>query len=158
MKEKCQRFILGLALLEMTAWTVCPQNPPQTGEAFFENKIRPLLATECFSCHTYSALGGLRLDSRAALLRGGKSGPAIVPGEPDKSLLVIALRQTGALKMPKGGKLPQAQIDAVAEWIRAGAVWPVAGWPQPVAKGELTIPARRAFWSFQPFIPFPRPS
>ena len=148
MKVKCQRLLLGLALLGMTAWTALPQNQsqkgPQNGEDFFETKVRPMLATECYSCHTDSALGGLRLDSREAMLRGGKSGPALVPGEPDKSLLVLALRQSGELKMPKGGKLPQAQIDAIAEWVRAGAVWP-ASKPMPVAKGELKIdPARRA--------------
>ena len=67
--------------------------------------MRPILATECFSCHTDSQLGGLRLDSREAMLRGSKSGPAIVPGDPKKSLIVIAVRQSGRLKMPKGGKL-----------------------------------------------------
>ncbi len=162
MKVKCQRLLLGLALLGMTAWTALPQNQsqkgPQNGEDFFETKVRPILATECYSCHTDSALGGLRLDSREAMLRGGKSGSAIVPGEPDKSLLVLALRQSGELKMPKGGKLPQAQIDAIAEWVRAGAVWP-ASKPMPVAKGELKIdPARRAFWSFQPLHPTAAPA
>ena len=115
---KYQRCLLSLVLLGVIAWTVRPQNR----EDFFETKVRPILATECFSCHTDSQLGGLRMDSREAMLRGGKSGPAIVPGEPDKSLLVIALRQTGELKMPKGGKLPPAQIDAIADWVRAGEI------------------------------------
>src|SRR5262245_18053195 len=107
---KCERFLLCLAFLGVAAWTVWSQNK----DDFFETRIRPILATECFSCHTNSQLGGLRLASREAMLRGGKSGPAIVPGDPDKSLLVIAIRQTGDLKMPKGGKLPQDQIDAIA--------------------------------------------
>lgn len=154
---KIQRGLLSLVLLGLLAWTVRPQN--QTKEDFFESKVRPILATECFSCHTESQMGGLRLDSREALLKGGKSGPAIVPGDPDKSLLVIAMRQTGALKMPKGGKLPQAQIDAIAEWVKAGAVWPSVNAPVPVAKGEMKIdPARRAFWSFQPLRVVPAPA
>src|SRR5438876_12133852 len=105
---KLQRCFLSLALLGVIAWTVLPQNK----EDFFETKVRPILALECFACHTDSQLGGLRLDSREAMLRGGKSGPAIVPGDPEKSLLVLAIRQTGTLKMPQGGKLPQNQIDA----------------------------------------------
>src|SRR5262245_51165610 len=63
----------------------------------FEAKIRPILATKCFACHTDSALGGLRLDSRDSMMRGGKSGIVIVPGDPDKSLLIAAVRQTGDL-------------------------------------------------------------
>ena len=69
------------------------------------------------------------------MLKGGKSGPAIVPGDADNSLIVIAVRQAGALKMPKGGKLTPDQIEAIAQWIRAGAVWPATG-KTPVA-GKL---------------------
>jgi hypothetical protein len=152
---KCQPFLLGLALLGVAAWPVRSQNR----DDFFETKVRPILATECFSCHTNSQLGGLRLDSREAMLRGGKSGPAIAPGDPEKSLLVIAIRQTGDLKMPKGGKLPQDQIDAIVQWIRTGAIWPSTGETLTPAKGELIIdPERRAFWSFQPMRPSPAPA
>src|SRR4051794_21847019 len=71
---------------------------------FFENRVRPVLATNCFACHTSSQLGGLRVDSKAALLKGGKSGPAISPGMPEESLLVRAIRHTDSkLKMPMGG-------------------------------------------------------
>ena len=152
---KYQRLVLTLALLGFAAWPASSQNK----DDFFETNVRPTLATECFSCHTDSQLGGLRLDSREAMLRGGKSGPAIVPGDPDKSLLVIAVRQAGALKMPKGGKLAQDKIDAIAQWIRTGAVWPAAGSTPIAAKGELVVdPARRAFWSFQPLRPSPAPT
>ena len=68
--------------------------------------------------------GGLRLDSREAMLKGGKSGPALVPGDPEKSLLIQAVRQTGALKMPKGGRLTAAEIDALVEWVKAGPSGP----------------------------------
>src|SRR5690242_16989377 len=96
----------------------------------FENRVRPVLANNCFACHTASALGGLRVDSRAALLKGGKSGPAIVPGDPDKSLLIRAVRQTDPkLKMPQGGKLRSEEINALAEWVRGGAVWPESKTP-----------------------------
>src|SRR3954463_12762622 len=99
---------------------------PQSAE-FFESSVRPVLAENCFDCHADEKMGGLRLDSREGMLKGGRSGPAIVPGDPDKSLLITAVRQTrDTLKMPKGGKLRPTEIDALAEWIKAGAVWPAA--------------------------------
>ena len=69
--------------------------------------------------------GGLRLDSADAVRKGGKSGPPIVPGKPDDSLLIQAIRQTHPrLKMPPGGKLKDEEITAITEWVKAGAVWP----------------------------------
>src|SRR6266567_2712101 len=77
-----------------------------TGPEFFETRIRPILAANCYSCHTDTHMGDLRLDSREALLKGGKSGTAVMPGDPDKSLLIQAVRQTNPkLKMPMGGRL-----------------------------------------------------
>ncbi|HSB08844.1 MAG TPA: PSD1 and planctomycete cytochrome C domain-containing protein [Blastocatellia bacterium] len=152
---KYKRFIVSLAFLGLASWPVWSQNK----EDYFEAKVRPILATECFSCHTDSQLGGLRLDSREAMLRGGKSGPAIVPGDPEKSLLVTAIRQTGTLKMPKGGKLAPDQIEAIAQWIRTGAVWPDTVKTRVAPKGEMIIdPARRGFWSFQPLHPSAAPT
>jgi hypothetical protein len=149
------RLFFVIAILSVTAWPVLSQNR----DDFFETKVRPILATECFSCHTDSQLGGLRLDSREAMIQGGKSGPSIVPGDPEKSLLVIALRQTGALKMPKGGKLKPDQIESIAQWIRTGAAWPAAVKPPVTFKEETGIDqARRAFWSFLPLHPAPAPA
>src|SRR5437660_1062965 len=100
-----------------------PDSSAQSGE-FFEAKVRPLLVANCYDCHTDLRSGGLRLDSRDAMLKGGRSGPAIVPGDPDKSLLIEAVRQTNdTLKMPKGGHLKPEEIDTLAQWIRAGAPW-----------------------------------
>src|SRR4051812_1974882 len=91
---------------------------------YFEAKVRPVLAANCYDCHTDERMGGLRLDSREGLLKGGKSGPAIVPGDPDKSVLIQAVRQTSdKLKMPKGGQLKPDEVEALTEWVRAGAVW-----------------------------------
>src|SRR5437588_10510582 len=87
--------------------------PPPAGDVF-EATIRPILAANCYDCHTDQRMGGLRLDSRDALLKGGRSGPAIVPGDPDKSLLIQAVRQTGTLKMPKGGVLRPDEVSALA--------------------------------------------
>src|SRR3954470_7445432 len=100
---------------------------PQSAQSaeFFESNVRPVLASNCYDCHTDQRMGGLRLDSRESLLRGGRSGPAVVPGDPDKSLLIQAVRQTSEkLKMPKGGRLQPQEIDALVEWVKAGATWP----------------------------------
>lgn len=91
----------------------------------FEKKVRPLLIERCHKCHAGTATkGGLRLDSREAVLKGGDSGPAVVPGKMKESLLLQAVRHEDGLKMPPDGKLSETQIAWLAEWIRLGAVWP----------------------------------
>lgn len=119
------------------------------GDDFFETKIRPIFANQCGSCHQDRAAGGLSLASRESLLKGGASGSAVVPGDPDKSVLMQAVLQTGALKMPKGGKLSQDDIEALAQWIRMGAPWPQAAAPMRAAGKQIT-PEMRRFWSFRP--------
>jgi mono/diheme cytochrome c family protein len=133
-------------------------NPAATPD-FFENKIRPVLAGTCYGCHTDSAMGGLRLDSRDAVLKGGGRGPAVVPGDPEKSLLVHALRQDGQIKMPLGGgKLPDSQIADVAAWIKAGAVWPQGAAAAAASNTYVIAPERRKFWSFLPLREVPAPA
>jgi cytochrome c553 len=125
---------------------------------FFETKIRPVLVESCFDCHTADEKGGLRLDSRTAMLKGGESGPAIVPGDPDASLLIKAIRHTqGIPKMPRSAdKLPDAAIAALAEWIKMGAPWPVAAAsasgpaPSGMTAERPIDPALKSFWSFGP--------
>jgi mono/diheme cytochrome c family protein len=98
------------------------------GVALYTEKVQPILKEQCSSCHgPEKARSGLRVDSRDALVTGGSRGPAIVPDKPDDSLLVTAIRQTGELKMPKGGKpkLSDQDIQAIADWIQAGAPIPV---------------------------------
>ncbi len=121
---------------------------------YFELKIRPLLATNCYSCHTDSALGGLRLDSRESMLKGGGRGPSLVPGDPEKSILIQAVRQTDAkLKMPMGSKLKDSEVADLVAWVKAGAVWPKSDVPLTTTKtnGKYVIPPeRKAFWSLVP--------
>jgi cytochrome c553 len=123
---------------------------------FFEANIRPVLFDTCGECHLDDEKGDLRIDSRAALLKGGENGPAIVPGAPEKSLLIQALRHEGdAPKMPKKKpKLPDATIAAFVEWVKQGAPWPVstASTPAaPAAKPPMVVTAeQRAWWSFRP--------
>src|SRR5581483_9683260 len=120
---QCRLFytIVGLVLLApgLRAGT------PTAANDFFESKIRPLLVERCFKCHTGNKpKGGLRIDSRAALLRGGESGAAIVPGKPEASLLITAVRHGEALKMPPQRKLPAGEVAALASWVAMGAPWP----------------------------------
>jgi len=92
---------------------------PNTAE-YFENQVRPVLAEKCYSCHAEMNTAGLRLDSREALLKGGNRGAALVPGDAEKSLLVQVLRHThDRVRMPPQGKLPLAQVEAIADWVRA---------------------------------------
>ncbi|MEI8281350.1 MAG: DUF1549 domain-containing protein, partial [Armatimonadota bacterium] len=95
--------------------------------AFFESKVRPVLVENCLSCHgSTSQNGELRLDSAAAVLKGGNNGQSIVPGDPSKSLLITAVHQSGSLKMPPGKKLTAEQITNLEAWIKMGAPWPRA--------------------------------
>src|SRR5262245_35122850 len=126
------------------------QNEPQD---FFENRIRPILTNSCYSCHTTSAMGGLKIDSREALIKGGKSGPAIIPGKPEESLLVRAVRQVDErLKMPLGGRLKDQEVADLVTWIGMGAPWPVHDKPTLPASGGIfkISPEQRSFWAFQP--------
>ena len=98
---------------------------------FFESKVRPLLATHCYQCHSSKAKrveGSLLLDSRSAHLRGGDSGEAVIPGDADGSLLIEAVRYEG-YEMPPKGKLPDADIDVLVKWVDMGAPWPAESEP-----------------------------
>jgi hypothetical protein len=116
------------------------------GGDFFQSQVRPVLATRCFSCHSEQAqLGGLRLDSREAALKGGKAGPALVPGHPEKSLLITAVHYDGKLKMPPPGKLKATEIAVLTKWVRTGAAW---GAPAVAAREQAkTLPP---LWAFAP--------
>ena len=121
---------------------------------FFEERVRPVLANHCFACHTSSKLGGLRMTSHQSLLEGGNSGPAIVPGQPDRSLLIQAVRQTHErLKMPPEEKLDPYQIDDLEMWIADGAYWPDVGTAGKVderdRKHGISV-QQRDFWAFRP--------
>src|ERR1700682_434833 len=122
------------------------------GEDFFETKVRPIFVNICSNCHGDAATSGLRVDLRELLLKGGSRGPAIVPNEPDKSLMIQAIRQTGELKMPKGGKLTPEEVQSLTAWGRMGAPWRRSKPTITAARGtQFKIsPEQRSFWSFQP--------
>jgi hypothetical protein len=116
--------------------------PAAEADHFFESKVRPILANACLKCHGgMKSRGNLRLDSRAALLRGGEHGPAVVPGDPDKSLLIQAVRYTHEkIKMPPGKPLSDAAVSDLVAWVHDGA-----SWPQGTRATE-----RNTRWAFEP--------
>ncbi len=114
---------------------------------FFENEVRPLLLEQCSGCHgAKKQNGGLRVDSRTALLNGGDTGPAIVPGEPETSLLLQAVRREDGLEMPPDDALSEAQVAVLATWIERGAVWPDDDPPAQTS----TMNQGKNHWAFQP--------
>ena len=91
----------------------------------FEKEVRPVLVENCIRCHgPDKQKGGLRLDSRGAILAGGESGPAVVPGRPDASLLIEAIRRQGERKMPPKKPLGERQVAALTRWVELEAPWP----------------------------------
>jgi mono/diheme cytochrome c family protein len=143
----------ALAALSLVAFTPVAGAAPPDAAAHFEKKVRPVLVEKCVSCHgPDKQKGGLRVDSRPALLTGGERGAAIVPGKPAESLLLGALAHDGELKMPLKAKLPAAEIAAIKEWVAAGAPWPDAGATTvtPKAVERTFTTEEKAFWAFRP--------
>jgi Protein of unknown function (DUF1553)/Protein of unknown function (DUF1549)/Planctomycete cytochrome C/EF hand len=129
-----------------------PITPDQ--ERFFEAKIRPVLATHCGKCHASTAeklRGGLRVDSREGLRTGGDSGPAIVPGNPDESLLIQAIRyRDEELKMPPKARLSDAVVADFETWVKMGAPDPRTGPPAVAVRAPVDPAKGKEFWSFRP--------
>jgi hypothetical protein len=124
--------------------------PDPTGVEFFERNVRPVLVANCYPCHSSGKKrrGNLLLDNRAGLLKGGDTGSALVPRQPDKSLIIKAISYTDDLRMPPRSKLSQQQIDDLTAWVRMGAPWPDSG---RIITGpeKFDFEKRRRHWSFQ---------
>lgn len=137
------------------------QTPTRADADFFEAKVRPVLIERCFKCHSTAAKkskGHLLLDSRDAILKGGDSGSAALPGQPDKSLMLRAVGyQDAELAMPPQGKLADHEIAALTEWVRRGLPFPGAA-KAGETKTTINIAEGRKFWSFQPVRPMPAPA
>jgi mono/diheme cytochrome c family protein len=153
-------LLLAGALSGVAPAQVAPAPAPAAGSAdaaadeFFEKSVRPLLADRCWRCHgDERQKSELRLDSRAALLAGGKHGPAAVEKRPEESLLIQAIRRDGERKMPpsQDDALDEKQVGAIVRWVELGLPWPDAKPSEAAARAERPITAaERAFWSFQP--------
>jgi hypothetical protein len=141
----------GFFSLVLVSLSSLAADPTPAQLQFFENRIRPVLVQNCYKCHSQQAekiKAGLLLDSREGVLKGGENGPAIVPGDPNKSLLIKAVRYTDAdLQMPpKGNKLPDAVIADLEAWVRMGAPDPRVG---TLAQKNWND-SGKAHWAWQP--------
>ena len=152
MKPTC---LLPLVLAWLMAVQLVAEEAPADGdqsvEAAFNEQVLPILEQHCYKCHSHAsrkAKGGLVLDSKSGWATGGDSGPAVVPGKPAESLQINAVRYQD-LEMPPSGKLPEALIDRLEDWVAGGAHDPRV---TEVARGtdEIDIKAGRNHWAFQP--------
>ena len=134
-------FVVGLLLCFMPQ-AVADDN----AERFFESEIRPILVEHCIACHGATEQnGGLRLDSKQALLKGGQSGSAAVAGSAD-SLILKAVTRSGDLAMPPDEPLTEVQVAALRKWVELGLPWPDSSTQLRSAASE----AAENHWAFQP--------
>jgi mono/diheme cytochrome c family protein len=145
--------IVALIVVALPLWSVAAADSHADQTEFFEARIRPIFADNCYQCHSQKAeklKGGLRLDTPEALLKGGKSGRVIIPGEPELSLLIKAVSYKDAhLQMPpKGKKLAPEQVASLESWVKMGA--PVPGTNSSGEKLTDVARARARHWAFKP--------
>jgi hypothetical protein len=155
--------IVLLALVLAAGTPIQATEPAKETTEFFEKEIRPLLVEHCQKCHGAEPKlkGGLNLSTRSLMLKGGDSGPAVVPGKPDVSLFIKAIRYTDDdLKMPPKGRLPDGAIAKLVRWVEAGAPWPDAATRPISAAGTkfVVTDEHRRWWAFQPVKPCPAPA
>ncbi|MCP3691036.1 MAG: DUF1549 domain-containing protein, partial [Planctomycetaceae bacterium] len=153
----CTLFALGIT----ASLPAAPPTPSVSAVQRFEKQIRPVLVSKCIKCHgPTKQKAKLRLDSRAGMLKGGESGPAIVPGKPTESLLLEALQYEG-LEMPPAGKLNDRVVQDFKDWITANATWPEQTADLRDTSHGITA-SDRQWWAFQPLhrpgIPTPKPA
>ncbi len=158
------KLILVLTISSLTIPALPATDAAMTDEQanFFERKIRPVLVEKCYDCHSAQAKkvkGSLKLDTKEAVLHGGENGPAVVPGKPDDSLLIEAIRYTNKdTQMPPKSKLPDGVVKDFEQWVKMGAPDPRSGGAVTDAgaaaaqwkKKEINIEEGRKFWAFQP--------
>ncbi|VTR99248.1 PSD1 and planctomycete cytochrome C domain-containing protein [Tuwongella immobilis] len=153
--------IAGMVCLPLPLLAANPGDTVSPADAtFFEKQIRPLLIDHCYSCHADAKQrGGLRVDSRQALLDGGDTGPAIIPGKAKDSRFIQAVQYHGELQMPPKQKLPAEQIALLTQWVERGAPWPASPIAKVPTKQGFAISAEdRQHWAFRPLNPGPVPT
>ncbi|HZZ77255.1 MAG TPA: PSD1 and planctomycete cytochrome C domain-containing protein [Gemmataceae bacterium] len=145
--------LLLLVVAVAPAWAQPASNDDALVD-FFERKVRPVLANNCYNCHSANtkAIANLRVDDRNGLVKGGNRGPAIIPGNPEKSLLIQAVKKTHAkVKMPPEHDLTAADIDALVRWVKDGAAWPAVRVPASINRVNPKYDKlRKEHWAWQP--------
>ncbi len=150
--------LVAVSVISLCFWSVC-QTKGDDGIEFFEKKIRPVLVEKCYQCHSGDAKklkGGLLLEYREQILKGGDSGPAIISGKPADSLLIGSLKWD-SLEMPPSGKLPDGVVKDFEHWVSIGAPWPKSE-KTPIVNAATVYDwekVRQEHWSFRPVV---RPS
>jgi mono/diheme cytochrome c family protein len=145
-------WIFSACLLGFFASISAAADTTPSGNDFFEKKVRPVLVANCYQCHSASAKelqGKLRLDTKDGIRKGGESGPALVPGKPNESLLIKAIRHEDGMDMPPKKMLPDYAIADLVKWVEMGAPDPRVGNSSTVGSKINKIDARK-HWSFQP--------
>ena len=143
---------LTIATLTFALTSHAAQTASEKGLEFFEKKIRPVLVSNCYACHSAEAktsMGGLSVDTREGIREGGQRGHAVVPLDVESSLIVEAIRYEGALKMPPTGKLPDEVVRDFAKWIEMGAPDP-REFKIEVVAGNIDLEKGRQYWAFRP--------
>ena len=152
--------IAGVLVYLASGWCSAAAADPPEGIEFFEKRIRPILVNHCYECHSVESKkkkGGLLLDTRDGLIKGGSSGPALLAGDPEKSLLIRAVRHTDQeLQMPPKLKLSAAQIADLVAWVKMRAPDPRKGTVAKAPAG-MSLEEGRKFWSFLPIKDTPPP-
>ena len=148
-KQFVRLFVIAFCWLSLIGF-VFAEDPPSA--AMFTNGIGPLLKTHCVSCHGAEMQeGSLRLDSLGGINQGGKSGPVLLPGKPDESLLITAVqRKDDSLQMPPDEKLPDDAVKLLVEWVQSGAVHPDGVIESKPDKPPFNVDEARQFWAFRP--------
>lgn len=154
-------LLLLIAILSCAHISIAEEPSPSDEEIqYFERKIRPILAHRCYSCHSNDAKvlrGGLRLDTAASVQKGGDSGPTLVAGQPDASLLIHSILYDSDIQMPPKGRLPDAEIKELTEWVKRGAPFPKSLVEPDQKARQINFDEGRRFWSFQPVSRQPLP-
>ena len=149
--------------LSLLACAISAAAEPVESAEFFEKRIRPVLSEQCYKCHSSTSeklKGGLMLDSREAWIKGGDTGPAIKPGDPEKSLLVEAIRwKNSDMQMPPKKALAPQQIADIEAWVKAGAPWPQEAGTKVATKNVFDLQKRKAeHWCWEPVVNPPVPA
>ena len=143
-------FLTSILTLMLSNGFLFAQSESPDQIKFFEEKIRPLLARHCYECHGSKAQkSGLRTDSIEALLQGGDSGQALIPGNPEDSLLIAAVNYDG-FEMPPKGKLSTTEIELLSIWVKSGAHWPKTDVSRAQNRNLKFTNEERNFWAFRP--------
>src|SRR3954453_14081446 len=151
-------FVAGLSVLGLPGQTkaAVTAEPNAAGVDFFEKKIRPVLSEKCYKCHSANAekiKGGLTLDSRDGIRKGGENGPAVVPGKLEDSLLIEAVRygnkDTAMPPQKAGGKLAESVIKDLEKWVEMGAPDPRVGEAKVATRQQETWDEARKWWAWQ---------